>query len=449
MTERRKILELFEAQGDSLKNKIEDGIERNRKGDCRIVITDDLGAPVKNARITFRQKTHEFRFGANIFMLDEFETAEKNESYKKHFADTFNMATLPFYWDGLEPERGKTRYEKDSPRIYRRPSIDLCIEFCEKHNIEPREHALAYEHFFPTWLSDASVEEVKKELERHYSEISQRYSDKINTIEVTNEMGWPKGVTKFYDEPDYVEWCFRLAEKYFPNNQLVINEYTGLPWLENCRTIDKYYAYTEANILRGIRIDAIGMQYHLFFKRENEYAETRALLNPDNLYSHMDLYSRLGRPLQITEVTIPAYSWEQEDEEIQADTLEWLYSIWFSHPNVEQIVYWNLVDGYAHLADPDPEKIKASQGNMTVGENYYHGGLLRFDHSPKPAYCRLKELIQKRWHTEDTATTDEDGSVKFRGFYGDYEIIAETANGTKTAQISLSKNGKNDLTITL
>ena len=120
--------------------------------------------------------------------------------------------------------RGKPRYAKDSPKIYRRPTPDLCIEFCERHGIEPREHALAYDQFFPKWLYDAGVEEVKRELERRYREISERYADKIRTIEVTNEMSWAKGKTSFYDEPDFVEWCFKLAEKHFPNNQLVINE---------------------------------------------------------------------------------------------------------------------------------------------------------------------------------------------------------------------------------
>ena len=109
----------------------------------------------------------------------------------------------------------------------------------------------------------------------------------------------------------------------------------------------------------------------------------------------MDLYARFGKPMQITEVTVPAYSNDAEDEAIQAELIKYLYSIWFSHPNVEQIVYWNVVDGYAHLWDTDPIKIAASQGNMAIGENYYYGGLLRFDMTPKPAYYTIKNLIQK------------------------------------------------------
>lgn len=447
MNDGRKILDLFDEQKEMVEKRVAEGIETYRKGNGRIKVVDKDGKPIVNAKLKLNQKSHEFRFGANLFMLDEMESAEKNEKYKKYFSDVFNMATLPFYWNTLEPERGKPRYAKDSPKVYRRPAPDLCMEFCEEHGIEPREHGLAYEHFFPKWLYDADVDEIKAELERRYAEISERYADRIPTIEVTNEMEWPKGVTKFYDEPEYIEYCFKLAEKYFPNNQLCINEGTGLVWKDRCRATDKYYAYIEANMLKGARIDAIGMQYHLFNRREGHYDATRQTLDPMNLYKHLDLYSNFGKPIQITEVTVPSYSWEAEDEELQAETVEKLYSVWFSHPNVEQIIYWNLVDGYAHVWSPDPTKVTASQGNMTAGENYYHGGLLRFDMSPKPAYYKIKELLQEKWHTEAEVISDADGRADFRGFYGDYEVTVETDRGVMTKTVSLSKNGENSFTL--
>lgn len=449
MSDRKRILELFDEQKDFVDEKVSAGIEKYRKGNGRLKVVDKNGVPVKNAKIKLAQKSHEFRFGANLFMLDELESDEKNERYKQYFSDIFNMATLPFYWDTLEPQRGNPRYAKESAKVYRRPAPDLCMEFCEKHGIEPREHALAYDHFFPEWLYGASVNEVKHELERRYAEIAERYAAKIPTIEVTNEMEWRQGKTSFYDQPDFVEWCFKLAEKYFPNNQLVINEHTSSAWEDRCRATDKYYAYTEAAILKGARIDAIGMQYHLFKKREDEYEKTRLTLNPQNLYRHMDLYSNFGKPLQITEVTVPAYSWEAEDEEIQAKVIENLYSIWFSHPNVEQIIYWNLVDGYAYVEYSDPQKIAASQGDMTLGENYYYGGLLRFDLSPKPAYLKIKELIQERWHTDAELVTDENGYAEFRGFYGKYTVEILINGQSVLKEITLSKNAENKFEIML
>ena len=448
MNDRKKVLELFEQQKDFMDEKVKNGIEENRKGYAVIALKDYNGNTVSNAKIKLNQKSHEFKFGANMLLLDELETPEKNEKYKEIFAQTFNMATLPFYWNATEPQKGVTRYDKNSPKFYRRPPIDLCMEFCENNGIEPREHALAYEQFFPEWLYDASVWEVKKALENRYKEIAERYADKIRTIEVTNEMRWKRGKTCFYAEPDYVEWCFKTAEKYFPANQLAINEGFQI-WADNGTPTDNYYLYIESNLLKGARIDAIGLQYHMFFTSENEYEATRPYYNPEKIYKHLDLYANFNKPLQISEVTVPAYSNDGVDEEIQAELIKNLYSIWFSHPNTEQIIYWNLVDGYAHLWDPDPEKIRASLGDMTLGENYFYGGLLRFDMTPKPAFYAIKNLIEKEWHTECEVVADKLGKADFKGFYGKYDVEITYNGKTVNKEINLSKNGKSDFEIIL
>ena len=446
----QNLLELFHEKREETEKRIADGIEKYRKGDLEIRIKDKDGAPIKGARVTLSQKSHEFKFGANLFMLDEMESTEKNEKYKKAFAETFNIATLPFYWNATEPERGHLRYGKNSTPMYRRPPIDLCMEFCEQNGIEPREHALAYVSLFPKWLNDLSIPEIKRELERRYQEISERYADKIPTIEVTNELLWESkyvAVPSIYEENDYLDFAFALAKKYFPKNRLAINE-APMVWRENARTTDHYYAYTEAAIHRGVRIDAIGMQYHLFYpKNEIEKLASSKYLSPEWLYRHMDLYARFGKPLQVTEITIPAFSNDPENEAVQAELLEWLYSIWFSHPAMEQIIYWNLVDGYAYVNDP--EKIKDSQGDMTIGENVYYGGLFRFDMTPKPAFLALQNLIRKKWHTEAELATDAEGRAKMRGFYGTYAFTVETENGIETREITLSKDGKNNIEIIL
>ena len=446
----QNLLELFHEKREETEKRIADGIEKYRKGDLEIRIKDKDGAPIKGARLTLSQKNHEFKFGANLFMLDEMESTEKNEKYKKAFAETFNIATLPFYWNATEPERGHLRYGKNSTPMYRRPPIDLCMEFCEQNGIEPREHALAYVSLFPKWLNDLSIPEIKRELERRYQEISERYADKIPTIEVTNELLWESkyvAVPSIYEENDYLDFAFALAKKYFPKNRLAINE-APMVWRENARTTDHYYAYTEAAIHRGVRIDAIGMQYHLFYpKNEIEKLASSKYLSPEWLYRHMDLYARFGKPLQVTEITIPAFSNDPENEAVQAELLEWLYSIWFSHPAMEQIIYWNLVDGYAYVNDP--EKIKDSQGDMTIGENVYYGGLFRFDMTPKPAFFAIQNLIKKKWHTDTSLVTDAEGCAKMRGFYGTYAFTVETENGIETREITLSKDGKNNIEIIL
>ena len=364
-----------------------------------------------------------------MFMLDEIpDDPHKNELYKEKLAALFNMATVPFYWDATEPTDGHTRYDKNSEKIYRRPPTDLCVEFCEKHGIEPREHALCYDSFFPKWLKGKSNDEVKAHLEKRMQEISSRYADKIPTIEVTNEMFWDNSVTNFYFSPDFMEWCYKKAAEYFPHNELCINEWTGAIWETRAVAYDPYYLMIENLLLKGCRIDAIGAQYHMFQRKEKYLNDTRRFYNLPHLFDAMDNYGRFKKPIEITEVTIPAYTAEEADEISQADVIERLYSLWFSHENVKQIVYWNLADGYAAFTTP---------GNMEEGENYFRGGLLRFDMSEKPAYKRLYHLIKEVWTTDETLEVGENGEVKFRGFYGEYEAEA----GGKTYKVTLGENG--------
>ena len=431
MYDRREVLKHIEKDRVFIDTVVKENIEKYRQGECCIKITDKNGNPMPFACVKVQQISHEFKFGANLFMLNELETKEKNDTYKRLFAKLFNMATLPFYWNSTEPEQGALRYKKDSEPFYRRPPIDLCIEFCQENNIEPREHALAYDRHFPHWLKGADVNHVKAELERRYKEISERYATKIPTIEVTNEMFWWEGTTSFYDEDDYIEWCFKLARKYFPKNKLVINEATEECWCDVRRSVSKYYSYIKRTLDSGAEIDAIGMQFHAFYSRERELERSHSLYHPTNIYNYLDFYARLINALQITEITIPAYSNDPLDEEIQAEIIENMYKVWFSHPACEQIIYWNLIDGYAYVENPTPEKIRESQGNMSLGENRFYGGLLRFDLSPKPAYLRLNRLINEEWKTSLELTSDSEGYIHFKGFFGEYEITAEKENVTK------------------
>ena len=294
----------------------------------------------------------------------------------------------------------------------------------------------------PAWAK-GSLDWEKQCLEKRFRELSERYSRKIPMWEVTNETFWDRRkLTEFYMQPDFIEWNFALAENYFPANKLIINETHSLVWspefFHHFRS--PYYLQIERAILKGARIDSIGMQFHMFYPREQEVRETADYYDPEQLYEVMDIYAQLGKPLQITELTVPAYSNDHEDEAIQAEIIRNLYRIWFSHPAMEGIIYWNLPDGYAYNALP---------GDMTKGENAYYGGLLRYDLTPKPAYYIIRDLFQKEWHTE-LPLEAEDGEFSFKGFYGDYDLKITVDSKVFTRGIHLGKGLINrHLTVTV
>ena len=91
-----------------------------------------------------------------------------------------------------------------------------------------------------------------------------------------------------------------------------------------------------------------------------------------------------------------------EGEERQAREVVLHYKTLLSHPAVQAITWWDLSDG---------------------GWLHAPAGLLRSDHTPKPAYNALLQLIKGDWWLVPTRlVTDASGRFTFSGFLGDYEV---------------------------
>ena len=424
----------YESKKDEYDKRIAEGIEANRKGDCRMQILDTEGRPVAGLRVHVNQIDHAFRHGANIFMLDEFETEAYNTEYRRLFREYFNLATVPFFWKDNEREEGKPRYAKDSPRIYRRPSTDLCVEYCEENGILPKLHCLVYDEWTPDWAINLPLPELKKKYEKRFREIAERYSGRMYEFEVINEvLRLKKDGYRLSAEPDVIAWAFGLAREYFPNETLLINEAAMLPWM--C-TEDPYYLLIRDNLQKGVPIDKIVMQNQLYTgvgahtpeEYERDIRNGVPVSDPANIFRGLDVMASLGLPLEIGEVTVPTFGETEEDEQLQADMLRLWYSIWFSHPAVESVLYWNTPEGYAHSF------------NDNWVENRVRGGLFHHDLTPKKSALMLKKLFDEEWHTEGEYVTDTDGILEFRGFFGKYDIAAVTEGKQDSRQISFQRH---------
>lgn len=406
----------YEKQRQEVDARIAEGIERNRKGFCQIRFTDKDGNPVAGKKVKLTQKNHDFKYGANIFLLDEFESEADNAEYRRFFKEYFNLATVPFYWDTLEPDEGNPRYAVDSPKIYRRPAPDLCLNYCEENGISAKLHCLVYEHFLPEWLKKMSADEVKAKYEERFRQISERYAGRMMEFEVINELLSFWNESAISHDKDILEWSFKLARKYFPDETLVIND--GNPFQRLSREDYRHplYMMVENALLKGVTIDKIGMQNHQFTgaaaKTDEAYDEAikwhAGMCDPMPYFKGLDVMSELGLPLELTEVTVSTLGDTEEDEQLQADVLKLWYSIWFSHPAVDTVVYWNTVDGYTY------------DSGKGWNENHCRGGLFHHDLTPKKSALMLKKLFGEIWHTEAELTTDKNGYVDLRGFYGEY-----------------------------
>ncbi len=101
--------------------RIKTGTEMYRKGFGRIELRNADGSLVKRASIKLKQASHEYLFGCNAFMLNQFPEEEQNRHYEEVFANLFNEAVVPFYWSDLEVEDGHPRFASGSTPVYRRP----------------------------------------------------------------------------------------------------------------------------------------------------------------------------------------------------------------------------------------------------------------------------------------------------------------------------------------
>jgi len=302
-------------------------------------------------------------------------------------------------------------------------------------------HCLIFENFVPEWFKKLSKEEMKVKYEERIRQIAERYSGRMYEFEVVNELLCIKQGSKLGYNKDIPKKAFETARKYLPNETLVINEAQPLITAELRGYYHHYYLMIENAIMKGAPIDKIGFQNHCFVggaaKNNEQYdnsLKSGVKYNDPLLYFRaLDIFSDFGLPLEFTEVTIPTFGDTIEDEELQADMLKLWYSVWFSHPLVETIVYWNTVDGYCYAP------------NENWDENRCRAGLFHHDLTPKKSALMLKKLFSEIWHTYLELSTDEDGCVDFRGFYGEYNVEIED----KKINFSLHKNDSKVINITI
>lgn len=404
----------------AIEQKIEQGIETNRKGD----FTLQLPAYKGKTEIEIKQVKNTFYFGANAFMIKGFDSKEKNQQFEQLFSSLFNLAVVPFFWKTLEPQPGVLRFDSTSESIYRRPPPDVVLDFCRKYDITPKGHCLVWnnpKHSIPEWLprDTAAIEQL---FAKRISNIAQRYGKSIPIWDVVNEaMNYPPKVIM---PVDYVYKSFVEATKSFPaNDQLMINEATTEVWQQNSQEYSPYYMMIQTLQQRGIDVKGIGLQFHFFSNNLWEEMLAGRALTPAQMFSVLDLYGRFNKPLQISEITIPTFPNNDAGRAQQAKITRNFYRLWFSHAAVQGIVWWNPADGTAVL-----------------GEDKFNGGFVNNDLSPKPAYEALNTLINKEWKT-NIKTTVPGNSYSFRGFYGDYIVRIRQGKKVTEQKIACNKSG--------
>jgi endo-1,4-beta-xylanase len=391
-------------------------IERYRKADAKVVVLGTNGKPVPNVRVQWVQTRHAFLFGCAALSLLNHKDPVQEALYQKQFGDLFNFATVLTYWQDTDPEPDRRDLEKLTARV----------KWLNEMHIRVKGHPLILAGAAPAW-APKDPDQVRDITHKRITDLVTRFRDRIEVWDVVgdattasgvqNGLGaWAKKAGPAQFTADALTWA-RAAS---PHATLLYNDYK----------LDADYT----NLIKDVEkanapLDVLGLEAHM--GGGAEWPLTK-------VWETAETFRPLGKILHFSEITVQsddpkadhAKSWPStpEGEKRQADYVEGLYTILFSHPAVQGIGWWNFVDGDW---DRNP------------------GGLLRADLSPKLAYERLRRLIHEKWRTQAAGKTDRTGTVAFRGFAGHYQITVQTAKGPLTVEADVQREQPNLILVQL
>lgn len=416
-SEMRQIADQYLRQFDRIRDKVETGIEQNRKTRLCLRVIDAFGQPVPHASVQISQTQSDFLFGCNALLSGQL--GDMQNDYETLITRLFNCITTTCSINDYQPEPGIFRFASGSPPLYRRPPIDDMTAFAEHLNLKIKIQPL----FADSWSRKAEWipndrESVIRVYDDYFRRIAERYGSRFFLADVVNEaFSCPRRNPDFClldESKTMVDLFFRMARKYFPRDVLLeLNDGTGM---NAGPQSDAYFRLAQRQIENKTGMNAIGFQCHLF----NLLKHLRGEMPLQDMYDNYLRFSSLGVPLFITEVTlgsmIPGMT-DREGEKLQAIAAEVLYRLWFSVPEMAGIIFWNLADGGAYGREGDAK-----------------GALADRFFREKPAYQVLYQLIRREWRTQADLETDENGEASVRVFRGRYQITAEIQGGRIAAR---------------
>ncbi len=383
---------------------------QHRMGSGKFKFERKDGTPLSNREIIIYQKSHKFLFGCGAYdtvplVNGELQGAEKEAMelrFDKWLA-LFNAGTLPFYWGRFEVEQGK-------PMTL---PTKRAAEWLQAKGVTVKGHPLCWHTSCAPWLLSMSNEEIlKTQLDRINRDVTD-FRGVIDMWDVINEVvimpifdKYDNGITRICKDKGrigLVREVFRAAKEANPQAILLLNDFN---------TSISYEILIEGCLEAGIPIDVIGIQSH----------QHQGYWGIEKTEQVLERFSRFGLPIHFTENTLisgdlmPAEiedlnDWQVEEwpttpegEERQAREVLEMYDTLFSHPLVEGITTWSIVDG---------KWLKAP------------AGLLRADNSGKPAYDALLQKVKGDWWTKTRVHTDDLGYAEFTGFLGSYEALCD------------------------
>ncbi len=362
-------------------------IEKIRKADLAITVTDAAGKPVPGAQVRVVQKKHAFGWGTAVDATQLLADGPDADRYCATLLADFNKVVIENHlkWHLWENDRETGAKAVAWLRERGFPVRGHCLVWPGKENL-PKDVLPLLE----------KPDELRARITAHITEQVSAFRGQLAEWDVLNEPFSNTDVQKVLGDSAMIDW-FKGAHAADPDAQLFINDYSILETGgRDTAHQDHYFKTIKALLDAGAPVQGIGIQGHF----------SEDLTAIPRLIAILDRFATFGLPIQITEFDINTY-----DEPLQADYTRDFLTAMFSHASLMGVVTWGFWEKN-HWIPP--------------------AAFYRTDWSPRPAGMVWKELTQKTWWTDTEVRTGADGVAKVRGFLGDYEVqVSGTTHSAK------------------
>ncbi|HYD40393.1 MAG TPA: endo-1,4-beta-xylanase [Anaeromyxobacter sp.] len=225
-------------------------------------------------------------------------------------------------------------------------ALDLAYAFAKQNGLRFKMHTMIWGQQQPGWLTSLSVAEQREEIEEWFAAVAERYPD-LEMIDLVNE---PLHAPPAYAEAlggagatgwDWVITAFELGREYFPNAQLILNDYNILILPQ---ATSDYVALIDLLKARDL-IDGVGEQAHFLERAELP-----------TLQENLDALAATGLPIYISELDV-----NFADDARHARRVSELFTMFWSNPSVVGITHWGHLQG--RMWRPDAYLIRTDGSN--------------------------------------------------------------------------------------
>ncbi len=366
-------------------------IEKIRKGDFAIKVTDAAGRPVAGATVTVTQKRSAFQWGTALQMERLVVDSPDNLRYRQVTEELFNAASTEndLKWPVWLGEWGDHFSQQQTL---------AGLRWLKERGFYLRGHVFVWPGLknlpetIQKLVGTPRQPEIPAMVIAHIREEARATKGLLREWDVLNEPYTNHDLMDLFGREIMPTW-FKTAREELPDAKLFFNDFSNHDATTDADHVADYEKNIRFLLDHGAPLDGLGLQGH-FNGRPNA---------PVNILAVLDRYqAEFHLPVRITEFDV----WTR-DEELQADFTRDFLILSFSHPSVVGVQHW----GFWEVTHWRPS-----------------AAMYRADWSEKPNAKVYKDLVLHQWRTNLEGATAADGRYAARGFQGDYAVTVQVGS---------------------